>query len=57
MVCENTFNVEKPLHFNMRTNNPQYLLGYKPNIRLLYLMHFPPCQWILAIFLYHFFDP
>ncbi len=55
-VCENTFNVEKTFCFHMRTNNPQYFLGYKPNIRLLYLMHFPPCQWILTFFLYHFSD-
>jgi len=42
-VCANICNVEKNFYLNLKTNNPQYLLGHRPNIRELYFMHYPPC--------------
>jgi len=42
-VCANICNVENFFCLNLKTNNPQYLLGYRPNVRELYFMHYPPC--------------
>jgi hypothetical protein len=38
-VCANICNLEKKNCLNLKTKNPQYLLGYRLNIRKLYFMH------------------
>jgi hypothetical protein len=45
------------LYLDLGIDNPQDLLAYKPNIRKLYIMGFPPSQRVFALLFYDLLDP
>jgi hypothetical protein len=47
-VCANTSKIQHSFYPDLGANNAQHLLGYKPNIRKLNLMHFTPPSGFLA---------
>jgi hypothetical protein len=49
-VCANTCKIQHFFCLDLKANNPQNLLGCKPNIQKLNLMHFTPPIRLLALY-------